>query len=407
MVIFGGLWGDYHTTTTTSSEYSGDLSSHQEQSLPCIPIDDDDKDDNENPSSGGRIVDFSRTRSSFEGASFLSTGSASSSAIMQIGQVSDYGATGGINDYNTSRKNQSHSSNQLHNNKNMSPNPQQPQAAAAASLRYDPNAESPSWTLGDFSETTLDVFHLCAVNLTIYILIAVIAFSYVFEHWTIIDSIYFAVNTFTTVGKLSRNVCVCDCVCVFIPNNQEVQCPTFWLFFCSVPVVMLLCHAMLCRAVPCRALLTKGYGDLEPTTQSGQMFTVIFAVYGVIILGIFIGIMGRTISERQTKTFQKLLSQKQKTVLQILFHTKESTHHMKKMEDTWLDDQQALFRDVSVVLKQEAPEILLVMFLAWIIGRREGWSIISTTYFCLMSASTTGFGDCEFKSYMEAHPPCV
>jgi hypothetical protein len=143
----------------------------------------------------------------------------------------------------------------------------------------------------------------------------------------------------------------------------------------------------------------KGYGDLEPTTQSGEMFTVIFAVYGVIILGIFIGIIGRTISERQTKTFQKLLSQKQKTILQILFHTNESTthHYVKKtMEDTWLDDQQALFRDVSVVLKQEAPEILLVMFLAWILGRREGWSIISTSYFCLMSASTTGFGDCEF-----------
>jgi hypothetical protein len=252
MVIFGGLWGNYHTTTTTtsSSEYSSNVSSHQEASLSCLPIDDNDKEDNENLSSSGRIDNSNDTHASVERASFLSTGSTSSNAILQRGEVGDYGATGEINDYNTSRKNHSNSN----NNNNNNPNPQQAQApAAAASLRYDPNAESPSWTLGDFSETTLDVFHLCAVNLTIYILIAVIAFSYVFESWTIIDSIYFAVNTFTTVGKLSIEmfalVCV-FCVCLFmcfIPNHHEsyahLSCGSFTL-------CLLLCG---CHAMPCCA----------------------------------------------------------------------------------------------------------------------------------------------------------
>jgi hypothetical protein len=41
----------------------------------------------------------------------------------------------------------------------------------------------------------------------------------------------------------------------------------------------------------------------------------------------------------------------------------------------------------------EAPEILLVMLLALILGLREGWSMTSTFYFCIMSASTTGYGD--------------
>jgi hypothetical protein len=41
----------------------------------------------------------------------------------------------------------------------------------------------------------------------------------------------------------------------------------------------------------------------------------------------------------------------------------------------------------------EAPEILLVMLLALILGLREGWSYTSTFYFCIMSASTTGYGD--------------
>jgi hypothetical protein len=68
--------------------------------------------------------------------------------------------------------------------------------------------ESPSLTLGDFSDTTLDVFYLCTVYLSTYILIAILAFSFVFEKWSIIDSVYFAVSTFTTVGKCPATYCV-------------------------------------------------------------------------------------------------------------------------------------------------------------------------------------------------------
>lgn len=40
----------------------------------------------------------------------------------------------------------------------------------------------------------------CLQYVFIYIVISVIAYSYVFERWSIIDSVYFAVATFTTVG---------------------------------------------------------------------------------------------------------------------------------------------------------------------------------------------------------------
>jgi hypothetical protein len=42
---------------------------------------------------------------------------------------------------------------------------------------------------------------LCLFNLGIYYSLAVIGFSFVFEDWPIIDSLYFSTVTFTTVGK--------------------------------------------------------------------------------------------------------------------------------------------------------------------------------------------------------------
>jgi hypothetical protein len=86
--------------------------------------------------------------------------------------------------------------------------------------------EAPSLTLGDFSDTTLDVFYLCTVYLSTYIFIAVLAFSFVFEKWPIIDSVYFAVSTFTTVGKRLATCCVCVCVCAGVVMCQE----SWWHF---------------------------------------------------------------------------------------------------------------------------------------------------------------------------------
>jgi hypothetical protein len=53
------------------------------------------------------------------------------------------------------------------------------------------------------------------------------------------------------------------------------------------------------------------------------------------------------------------------------------------------------------VLWEELPQILLVALFAAILGYREGWSITSTIYFTIMSASTTGFGDYSATTQMD------
>jgi hypothetical protein len=108
--------------------------------------------------------------------------------------------------------------------------------------------EVPSLTSEFFaSEADMEVLQLCALYTVIYMGISVIAFSFVFEKWTIIDSMYFAVSTFTTCG----------------------------------------------------------YGNLTPTTTAGQIFTIFFAIYGVIILGVFIGIVGHSSANQSIEETQE------------------------------------------------------------------------------------------------------
>jgi hypothetical protein len=63
-----------------------------------------------------------------------------------------------------------------------------------------PDEEQPSLTAEFDSDDTSNVMKLCAFYLTSYVVVAIIAYSFVFERWSIIDSIYFATSTFTTVG---------------------------------------------------------------------------------------------------------------------------------------------------------------------------------------------------------------
>ena len=81
----------------------------------------------------------------------------------------------------------------------------------------------------------------CTIYIAAYLLLSVAAYSLFFEKWSIIDALYFAVTTFTSVG----------------------------------------------------------YGDLVPSTKGGKLFTVFFAIYGISILGIALGMVGSNLVEAE------------------------------------------------------------------------------------------------------------
>jgi hypothetical protein len=57
--------------------------------------------------------------------------------------------------------------------------------------------------------------------------------------------------------------------------------------------------------------------------------------------------------------------------------------------------------DVWQVVMDELPLILLVALLGLILGMREGWGLTSTLYFCVMAATTTGYGDYTPSTQMD------
>ncbi len=63
----------------------------------------------------------------------------------------------------------------------------------------------------------------CLQYVFIYIAISVIAYSYVFERWSIIDSVYFAVATFTTVGYSDQE-----------PSSEGGQVFTIFFAMCKL-----------------------------------------------------------------------------------------------------------------------------------------------------------------------------
>lgn len=64
----------------------------------------------------------------------------------------------------------------------------------------DEEEDRPSLTSNFEVDSDLAILRLCGVYAVVYVLMAVVAFSFLFEQWTVIDSMYFAVATFTTVG---------------------------------------------------------------------------------------------------------------------------------------------------------------------------------------------------------------
>jgi hypothetical protein len=140
---------------------------------------------------------------------------------------------------------------------------------------------------------------------------------------------------------------------------------------------------------------TCGYGNLTPTTPAGQVFTIFFAIYGVIILGVFIGVVGYSISEAQSKTLKKLKKGRREEILESLFTEDERQRKEcdELIREGLLYDHASLMGDIKRVVMTELPAILIVAVAALVLGYRERWTVISTLYFCVMSATTTGFGD--------------
>jgi hypothetical protein len=175
-----------------------------------------------------------------------------------------------------------------------------------------------SLTAGDYEDFyhSWDAIWVCLFHAVIYYTVAVVAFSFLVEKWPIIDSLYFATTLFTTIG----------------------------------------------------------FGDLHPTSNSGQCMTIGLALYGVVILGIFIGILGEAIVDSHNKAMQKQSEKLRAEVTGALLR-----EDIPEVVEDLIEEGgtgKPLISEMFSIMMLEAPLVSVVVVLALIIGHVEGWSVL-------------------------------
>lgn len=208
------------------------------------------------------------------------------------------------------------------------------------------NAQDRIRSLNNFSK-----WH-CLAAVLIYVSISVGLFSYWLQHWSIVDSVYFAVVTFTTIG----------------------------------------------------------YGDVVPDTRMARLFTCGWALSGVACLGIALGMLGSElidVAEQDKETAKE----KQKAEMMDMFNGEEgsSSSALKSgasqysdlgyngVEDNGDNDDEAKPTCCQALISVKMQRfVLLSAFLVTtlhFICVNEGWTLWSTVYYGIITASTVGYGD--------------
>jgi potassium channel subfamily K len=194
----------------------------------------------------------------------------------------------------------------------------------------------------------------CVVSIGAYLLMGVLAYSVVFEKWSIIDALYFSVTTFTTVG----------------------------------------------------------YGDLGPSSIGGKVFTCLFGLGGIMFLGAALASIGANLVEAEVAAMaaaRKISSGKVLNVFEgmtnpLAFRNRNSTTSVECETATQQLDQQEptnmqkVEQDTWKITAREvfykyAPIFGLLFMGGVSIGRLEGWSWMDSMYYAIITAGTVGYGD--------------
>lgn len=172
----------------------------------------------------------------------------------------------------------------------------------------------------------------CLVAILVYLFIAVLAYSFVFEQWSIVDACYFAVVSFTTIG----------------------------------------------------------YGDIVPTTDASRLFTAFFALSGVACLGIALGVLGSNLVEAHTKAIDQASQLSRYQVMSLFDSSSKISNNLDARQPSEIPKSpwyQCTF------VRQVFPLFTCLFIFCWFLGNDAGWDAVETFYFCVITGTTVGFGD--------------
>ena len=115
-----------------------------------------------------------------------------------------------------------------------------------------------------------------------------------------------------------------------------------------------------------------GYGHMSPATQGGQLFLIFYAIPGIPLMLVFLAYMGARISNLNQKLSDCMKCFKKPRLNSLL--------------------------DTAVLVVFGITVFILVP--ASLFHHMEGWSYITSCYFCVVTLSTVGFGDYVTGKYV-------
>jgi hypothetical protein len=127
---------------------------------------------------------------------------------------------------------------------------------------------------------------------------------------------------------------------------------------------------------------TVGYGDTTLGTRTGQIISLGLGVYGICILGIFLGILGNYILE-----LNKRIEKEQQKAIQSQWI---GTMQAKDSGSTLLvsKKEKSLYEEVAEIIHRESPTVFMVALFALLIGHVEGWTTFESLYWAAITGST-------------------
>lgn len=208
--------------------------------------------------------------------------------------------------------------------------------------------------------------------------IGALAFSYVFEQWSIIDSVYFTAVLLTTVG----------------------------------------------------------YGDVSPTTQGGKLFASVFALGGIVLLGLALGVVGSQLVEAEISYTEEVKSKTSKALESAFTGSMRHRRHNEDRDGTNEHDLEtaSLARSDSTsslnsigsnstcsfesnktgshssklslsrskryetsrwpsVVRRHLPGFAPILVGGLVISPLEKWGFVDAIYYSVVTSTTIGFGD--------------
>ncbi len=109
-------------------------------------------------------------------------------------------------------------------------------------------------------------------------------------------------------------------------------------------------------------LAFSGYGNQTPSTTGGKIFCIFYAVIGIPLCLVYLGLLGTNVNNRSLRMVKRLTNNRAAKEINL-----------------------AIVLTIGVILYTIFPSMIFYFI--------EDWSFMTCLYYCIVTLSTVGFGD--------------